>query len=63
MKTYLVPIIMKTETRGHISIVAESMEQAKAVKLSQEQIALVFQSHFVNTISYDFETNINNQNY
>lgn len=59
MKSYLVPVVRITETRGHIAIFAESMEKAKAIALNQEQMAYMFQSHHVDDVSYELESKYN----
>lgn len=57
MKSFLVPVVMITRTYGHISIWADSIEQAKAISLNQEQMAFMFNTHHVNQVSYELETN------
>lgn len=57
MKSYLVPVVMVKQTYGHISVMAESMEKAKAVNLTQEQMAYMFQSRHVDDIYFEIENN------
>lgn len=57
MKSYIVPVVMVKQTYGHISIMAESMDKAKAVNLTQEQMAFLFQSRHVEDIHFEIENN------
>lgn len=52
MNVFRVPVIMRKETTGHIEVIAESMEQAQAVILSQTEIARIFNSHHVDEVSF-----------
>ena len=47
---------MRKETTGHIEVIAESMEQAQAVILSQTEIARIFNSHHVDEVSFYIPT-------
>jgi len=59
MKRFLVPVVMVKKTYGHISVMAESMEKAKAVNLTQEQMAFIFQSRHVDDIHFEIENKNN----
>lgn len=52
MNVFKVQVIMRKETTGHIEVIAESMEQAQAVILSQSEIARIFNSHHVDDVSF-----------
>ena len=43
---------MRKETTGHIEVIAESMEHAQAVILSQTEIARIFNSHHVDEVFF-----------
>lgn len=53
---------MRKETLGHIEVIAESMEKAKAVFLSQDELARIFNSHHVDDISFLINTHTNRRN-
>lgn len=57
MKVFLVPVVMTTRTVGHIPVRADSLEKAKAINLTQEQMAYLFNSHHSNHVSYEIENN------
>lgn len=63
MKSYLVPVVMITRTYGHIPVWAESMDKAKAISLSQEQMAYMFRTNHSNQVSYEIESNKKQANY
>lgn len=57
MKQFLVSVVMVKQTYGHISVMAENMDKAKAVDLTQEQMAYMFQSRHVDDIHFEIENN------
>jgi hypothetical protein len=57
MQVFLVSVVMTTKTVGHIPVRAESLEKAKAINLTQEQIAYLFNSHHSNQVFYELEIN------
>lgn len=62
MKVFLVPAVMTTKTYGHIPIRAESLEKAKAINLTQEQMAFTFNSHHSNQVLYELENSKSHSN-
>ena len=62
MNVFKVQVIMRKETTGHIEVIAESMEQAQAVILSQTEIARIFNSHHVDDVSFYINTYTNRSN-
>lgn len=62
MNVFKVPVVMRKETLGHIEVIAESMEKAKAVFLSQDELARIFNSHHVDDISFLINTQTNRRN-
>jgi len=52
MNVFKVQVIMRKETTGHIEVIAESMEHAQAVILSQTEIARIFNSHHVDEVFF-----------
>lgn len=66
MKVFKVPVIMRKETQGYIEVIAESMDKAESVILSQSEIACIFNSYHVDDVSFLIVQNKSNnqkQNY